>query len=86
MTRQPRSLVCPACGQSVCYTHCVWCLTDCDQPDPTHLPYCPTATGVFPAHGDEHCCDCGDPVGPTYALIPDGDWDRVVCLPCAVTR
>lgn len=74
---------CGVCAQAPCFVHCLWCGVDCEQPDPVHGGDCPQTTGLYPGDG-ECCCDCGDPVGDYYALLPDGDWQRVVCLPCAV--
>lgn len=73
---------CMACHEVPCLTHCIWCWVDCDAPDPQHLANCPQRTGLYPADG-EGCCDCDQPVGEFYALVPEGDLKRVVCLPCA---
>lgn len=81
---------CRVCADRPCFRHCIYCDVDCDDPDVVHHRECPSSTGAYPAVANEHCCDCGDPVGEFYALIPD-DTDgfsapvfRVVCLPCKV--
>lgn len=37
---------------------------------------------LHPAHDDEACIRCHDPIHTWYATLPDGICELVVCVPC----
>jgi hypothetical protein len=84
---------CRYCGADICYTHCIYCLTDCDMDCSEHGPACPQITGQFPQAEEGVCVRCDAPLrvgSMTYRIeVGHGDWQgqevpvfEVVCLSC----